>query len=66
MRLFVDVAGIVLLVAVATMVPTLLPAGELSSSSHYSLLEPIRSGNLSVFPVVSNKSFDTGDFITLG
>jgi hypothetical protein len=65
MRLFVDVAGIVLLVAVATMVPTLLPAGELSSSSHYSLLEPIRSGNLSVFPVVSNKSFDTGDFITL-
>ncbi|MFZ3339956.1 MAG: DUF6569 family protein [Terriglobales bacterium] len=65
MRLFVDVAGIVLLVAVAVMVPTLLPAGELSSSSHYSLLEPIRSGNLTVFPVVSNKSYDTGEFITL-
>jgi hypothetical protein len=65
MRLFVDVAGIVLLVAVIALVPTVLPAGELSSSSHYSLLEPIRSGNLTVFPVVSNKSFDTGDFITL-
>jgi hypothetical protein len=65
MRLIVDVAGIVLLVAVVVLVPTLLPAGELSSSSHYSLLEPIRSGNLTVFPVVSNKSYDTGDFITL-
>ncbi len=65
MRLFVDVAGIVLLVAVSVLVPTLLPAGELASSSHYSLLEPIRSGNLTVFPVVSNKSYDTGDFITL-
>ena len=65
MRLFVDIAGIVLLVAPAVVVPTLLPAGELSSSSHYSLLEPIRSGNLTVFPVVSNRSYDTGDFITL-
>jgi hypothetical protein len=65
MRLFVDVAGIVLLVAVVVLVPTVLPAGELSSSSHYSLLEPLRSGNLTVFPVVSNKSYDTGDFITL-
>ncbi|MGA9471391.1 MAG: hypothetical protein WBV36_02945, partial [Terriglobales bacterium] len=63
MRLFVDVAGIVLLVAVVVLIPTVLPAGELSSSSHYSLLEPIRSGNLTVFPVVSNKSYDTGDFI---
>jgi len=65
MRLVVDVVGIVLLVAVVVLVPTVLPAGELSSSSHYSLLEPIRSGNLTVFPVVSNKSYDTGDFITL-
>jgi len=65
MRLVVDVAGIVLLVAVAVLVPTSLPAGELSSESHYSLLEPIRSGNLTVFPVASSKSFDTSDFITL-
>jgi hypothetical protein len=65
MRLIVDLAGIALLVAVTVLTPTLLPAGELTSSSHYSLLEPIRSGNLTVFPVVSNKSYDTADFITL-
>src|ERR1700691_4743279 len=66
MRLFVALAGIVsLLLVAAIVVPCILPASELPQSSHYSLLEPIRSGNLTVFPVVSNKSYDTGDFITL-
>lgn len=66
MRLVVAFAGIVsLLLVAAVVVPCILPASELPQTSHYSLLEPIRSGNLTVFPVVSNKSYDTGEFITL-
>lgn len=59
------VAGIAFLVIAAIVVPCLLQAGEVSSSSGYALLEPIRSGNLTVFPVVASKSYDTGQFLTL-
>ena len=65
MRLAVVFAGIALLVLAAVIVPCLLQAGETASGSNYTLLNPIRSGNLTVFPVVANKSFDTGEFITL-
>jgi hypothetical protein len=65
MRLVVVFAGIALLVLAAVVVPCLLQAGEVAPGSNYTLLNPIRSGNLTVFPVVANKSFDTGEFITL-
>ena len=65
MRLSLVVGGIVLLVVAAIVVPCLLDAGEVSPSSGYALLEPIRSGNLTVFPVVAGKSFETGQFLTL-
>jgi hypothetical protein len=66
MRLFVVVAGITLFVMTAVGVPSLLQAGEVGSSSVvYSLLSPIRSGNLAVFPVVTAKSHETAEFLTL-
>ncbi len=65
MRLSLVVGGIALLVLAAIVVPSLLRAGEVNPSSGYSLLDPIRSGNLTVFPVVTNKSYDTGQFLTL-
>jgi hypothetical protein len=65
MRLSLAVGGIVLLVLAAIVVPCLLDAGEVSSPSGYALLDPIRSGNLTVFPVVASKSYDTGQFLTL-
>jgi hypothetical protein len=65
MRLSLAVAGIALLIFAAIVVPCLLDAGEVSPSSGYALLDPIRSGNLTVFPVVANKSYDTGQFLTL-
>ncbi len=65
MRLSLAVGGIVLLVLAAIVIPCLLEAGEVSPSSGYALLDPIRSGNLTVFPVVANKSYDTGQFLTL-
>src|SRR6202140_5276324 len=64
MRLAMVVAGIALLVVAAVVGPC-LQAGEVAPASGYSLLSPIRSGNLTVFPVVASKSFDTVEFLTL-
>jgi hypothetical protein len=40
-------------------------AGEIPSASRYKVLEPIRHGNLTVFPVVAPVSHDTSEFLTL-
>ena len=64
MRLFVATSAISLLI-VALTVPCVLHAGEVTSTSGYSLLSPIRNGNLTVFPVVANKSYDTTEFLSL-
>ena len=40
-------------------------AGEVSGSAGYKVLDPIRHGNLTVFPVVASKSYPTGEFLTL-
>jgi len=69
MRLVIGsaVAGIAVMVVVvaAVVVPCLLQAGEVVPASGYSLLSSIRSGNLTVFPVVASKSYDTAEFLTL-
>ncbi len=65
MRLGIAVAGIVLLVVAAVVIPCLLQAGEITPAAGYSLLGPIRSGNLTVFPVVAGRSYDTAEFLTL-
>ena len=40
-----------------------LRAGEVTSG--YKVLDPIRHGNLTVFPVVAAKTYPTGEFLTL-
>src|SRR5271169_1422888 len=40
-------------------------AGEVTPASGYKVLEPIRHGNLTVFPVVTAKNYSTGEFLTL-
>ena len=40
-------------------------AGEQPSTSGYKVLEPIRHGSLTVFPVVAAKTYATGEFLTL-
>jgi hypothetical protein len=57
------VSGIVLL-GLAIAIPC-LRAGETSSTTNYQVLAPIRHGNLTIFPVVSTRSHDTGQFLTL-
>ena len=39
-------------------------AGEVGASG-YKVLDPIRHGSLTVFPVVASKSYPTGEFLTL-
>ena len=65
MRLMIVVLGVAVLVVSAVVIPCLLQAGEVTVASGYSLLSPIRSGNLTVFPVVAGKSHDTAEFLTL-
>src|ERR1700721_692058 len=64
MRLFVATSAISLLI-VALTVPCVLHAGGVRATSGVSLLGPIRKGNLTVFPVVANKSYDTTEFLSL-
>ncbi|HEV3510332.1 MAG TPA: DUF6569 family protein [Candidatus Sulfotelmatobacter sp.] len=40
-------------------------AGEVPPAPGYKVLDPIRHGNLTVFPVVAAKSYPTGEFLTL-
>jgi hypothetical protein len=42
-----------------------LHAGEQPSASGYKVLDPIRHGGLTVFPVVAPRSYPTGEFLTL-
>lgn len=45
--------------------PSLSRGGQVSPAGSYKVLEPIRHGNLTVFPVVANIAHDTHDFLTL-
>lgn len=40
-------------------------AGEVIPNSEYKVLDPIRHGNLTVFPLVAAKSYPTSEFLTL-
>jgi hypothetical protein len=40
-------------------------AGEVTPTPGFKVLDPIRHGNLTVFPVVAAKSYPTGEFLTL-
>jgi hypothetical protein len=64
MRSKIVAASVLLLLAgFAAVNQTPARAGEITSG--YKVLEPIRHGNLTVFPVVAAKSYPTGEFITL-
>jgi hypothetical protein len=65
MRLVIVVAGIALLVMAAVVAPSFVQAGEVSALPGYSLLSSIRSGNLTIFPVVAGKAYETAEFLTL-
>jgi hypothetical protein len=63
-KAFLAAACALALVTLAIVVPH-LRAGETSSATNYQVLAPIRHGNLVIFPVVSARSHDTSQFLTL-
>jgi hypothetical protein len=58
------ITGLVVAGLVATE-PMPARAGETGGAAGYKVLEPIRHGNLTVFPVLASKSYPTGEFLTL-
>jgi len=59
------IAILTLVVVGLAVIPCLAPAGEISTTSSYKVLEPIRHGNLAVFPVIAAVSHETQGFLTL-
>ena len=65
-RLFVAVAVVLAVAGMVLPDPRPVRAGEQPSlSGEYKVLDPIRHGSLTIFPVVARKSYATGDFLTL-
>jgi len=64
-KLFVAVIAMVAVAGMLYPEPRLLRAGQETLASGYKVLEPIRNGSLTVFPVVASKSYATGEFLTL-
>jgi hypothetical protein len=62
---FVTVIVILLVTATLCAKLRLAHAGQEFSDSGLKVLEPIRNGSLTVFPVVASKSYPTGEFLTL-
>jgi hypothetical protein len=65
-RFFVAVAVVVAVAGMLLLNPRPVRAGgQPLSSGGYKVLDPIRHGSLTIFPVVAPKSYATGDFLTL-
>src|SRR3981081_235017 len=64
-KMFVALVGLLVVGALVSVDQQQAMAGEVTGASGYKALEPIRHGNLTVFPVVSSKSYHTGEFLTL-
>jgi hypothetical protein len=64
-RLFVGVIALVVVAAMVGLDLRPVHAGEEHSVSGYKVLEPIRHGSLTVFPVVGSRSYATSEFLTL-
>ena len=64
-KIFLVLAVLVMVSALVVVDQSPVQAGEVSPTPGYKVLEPIRHGNLTVFPVVAAKSYPTGEFLTL-
>jgi hypothetical protein len=64
-KLLAVVIGLVIVAGMVCMDLRPVRAGEQPSASGYKVLEPIRHGSLTVFPVVAPRSYATSEFMTL-
>jgi len=60
----VGITGLVVAGSIATG-PLPARAGETVGAAAYKVLEPIRHGNLTVFPVLASRNYPTSEFLTL-
>ena len=65
LKLWLPLVAFAALAAVAWFPRITARAGEVPSTAGYKVLDPIRHGNLTVFPVVAATSHDTHEFLTL-
>lgn len=65
LRLFTTLLAMLAVAAMLCLKLRLVRAGQEPSASGYKVLEPIRNGRLTVFPVVASRSYPTGEFLTL-
>ena len=59
------IAGLLFVVGFIVLDQSPVRAGETSPAPGYKVLDPIRHGNLTVFPVVAAKTYPTSEFLTL-
>ncbi len=64
-KIFLVLAVVVMAAGIVLVDQHDVHAGEVTSAPGYKVLEAIRHGNLTVFPVVAAKSYPTGEFMTL-
>ncbi len=64
-KLWIPIVAMGALLGLGLFRPCRARGGEVTPASGYKVLEPIRHGNLTVFPVVATKSHDTQEFLTL-
>jgi hypothetical protein len=64
-KTFLALAGLLMVTGLVVVDQREARAGEVTPGPGYKVLDPIRHGNLTVFPVVAAKSYPTGEFITL-
>jgi hypothetical protein len=64
-KLLVTVIAMLVVTATLCLKLRLANAGQEFSDSGLKVLEPIRNGSLTVFPVVASKSYPTDEFLTL-
>jgi hypothetical protein len=64
-RMFAALVGLLVVGGLVNMDQQQAIAGDVNGTSGYKALEPIRHGNLTVFPVVASKSYHTAEFLTL-
>src|SRR5579862_4158796 len=64
-KVFLACLALLIVGCVIALAPRETRAGEVTATPGYKVLEPIRHGNLTVFPVVAAKSYPTNEFLTL-
>jgi len=64
-KVFLACLALLIVGCVIALAPRETRAGEVAAAPGYKVLEPIRHGNLTVFPVVAARSYPTSEFLAL-